>query len=314
MSDTITEPTPELLDSGQVTPEWRDFRDSPKDWGLPRGTYDAVLREVTTVRRKDTGQYVLRLLALTQPRGKYALVWVPLGEDDAYELKSTQWKRLVKFAAGMGIKADFPDEVVDRLGQLVGSLVSVRVVHTPIGPRATMSLPEAPIQGEVMSPNGTEFTADEAAGVHAMHERLVAGLGDTRRGFLQAAEACWALIETEGWMVLGYESLKEYLASPEIGLRRSAFYDLAAIYRTYVVEGGITPERLLAADHSKLAVAVPALSAGKVEIDEAIADAEALPWRDMREKYKGLIAGPEDLSNDPGPDEGAVCSECGRPL
>ena len=171
-------------------------------------------------------------------------MWVPLGEDDPYELKSAQWKRLVKFAKGMGVEADHPDEVVDRLGHMVGSLVSVRVVHTPIGPRATMTLPEAPaIKGEVMPMNGAEPTEENATSAHAMHERLVAGLSDTRRGFLQASEACWALVETDGWLALGYESVKEYLASPEIGLQRSAFYDLAAVYRTYVVEGGITPER-----------------------------------------------------------------------
>lgn len=307
MTDTLS---PQALATEQDTKAWSEFARqlNSKDWGLPRGTYPGVLHDVTTVRRRDTGAYALRLLALVQPRDRYALTWAEMGTDarDPYALTARQMRALAKLADGLGILTPAPaEEIVDGIAHLVGRAVEVKVIHTPIGPRATFT---RGAEGELIAPE--ESRVDQ---MHAAQELLLASLRRTREGLAQASRACHLILEGEGWSVLGYSTLREYLASPELGLRRSTFFGLANIYRRYVVEGGLSEERLGGAESSKLGLALPAIAAGKVTAEEAANDAEALGWRDMKEKYRDVMAEPSNGS-DPGPDEAEVCESCGRPL
>jgi hypothetical protein len=301
----MTDPTVEDLD-GDPTPEWQEFRKqaTQRDWGLPRGTYDAILTGVSTMRRKDSGQWVLRLLARTVDRDRYALAWVALSsETDPYALTPGQRRGLIKAGKALGADSDAPEEIVETIVGLLGKQISAKVVHTPIGPRATFSR-----SAEVIKLH------DPAAAAHQSHELLMLGLGRTREGLVITGQACYELAESEGWLALGYEKLTDYLADPNVSLTRTTFYDFAAVHRRFVIEAQIPEQRLAAADHSKLVLALPAVIAGKVTVEDALADAESLGWRDMRKHYAELMAEPSERSDDPGPDEPAVCSECGRPL
>lgn len=337
--------SPEVLDQSPQTREWREFKErSAGDWGLAGGTYEGVLSDLATVQRKDTGQWVIRMVARVYPRDRYALAWVALSSDprDPYALNAAQTRALAKVADALGILTPAPpEEIVDALARHVGKPVSVRVVHTPVGPRATLAKAEGGEQFLVTEERHTHTPEQLAAAAEIMEgrdsglvmttasstsrtdraqaaqEKLLLGLRKARSGIIETAEACHLLLEEEGWLALGYEGLAEYLAQPEVGLARTQFYDLANIHRRFVIEGSVEPERLAASEHSKLALTLPALTAGKVTPDEAAADAESLGWRDLREKYRDLMAEPKepkDPSGDPGPDEPGVCSECGRAL
>ena len=301
--------TPEQLDGPNATREWTAFREKVNgggDWGIPTGTYEGSLREVSTVKRRDTGQWVVRMLALLPRRDRYALAWIGLSEHpDPYELTPGQVKALEKVAQGFGFPLPSPpEEIVDHIGHLVGHDVEVHVVHTPIGPRATFSSP----------PPDAEVVDERVELAYRAEKMLLEGLRQARSGLIHSAEACYLLLANEGWVILGYDSINEWLANPEIGLSRTVFYDLANIHQRYVLEGGISQERLIEGEHSKLTVALPAIAAGKVSADEAADDAATLGWRDMREKYRDLMATEAPEPGDPGPEEPSICETCGRPL
>jgi hypothetical protein len=300
--------SPEQLDGPNATREWTAFREKTNggDWGIPNGTYEGSLRDVSTVKRKDTGQWVVRMLALLPRRDRYALAWVGLSDHpDPYELTPGQSKALQKVAQGFGFALpSAPEEIVDQIGHLVGHDVEVHVFHTPIGPRATFSSPPA-TNGEVVD--------ERVELAHRAQTMLLAGLRAARSGLIHSAEACYLLLENQAWDALGYESLNEWLANPEIGLSKTVFYDLANIHQRYVLEGGVSQERLTEGEHSKLTIPLRALAAAKVSANEAADDAAALGWRDLRAKYRDLMAEPAP-DGDPGPEEPGICESCGRPL
>ena len=80
------------------------------------------------------------------------------------------------------------------------------------------------------------------------------------------------------------------LAQPEIGLSRSWFFRLIQTWRDLVVVRKVSPARLAAIDTTKVEEIRPAIMSGHVKPDAALADAEALGRRDLREKYRSLAA------------------------
>lgn len=111
--------------------------------------------------------------------------------------------------------------------------------------------------------------------------------------------AWWALSEQlyqfhEGgyWSALGYETLDEFLAQPDLGLSRRQFFRMTKIWRDLVVVRQIDPEKLAEIEPSKMREVAPAIMRGDVSVDDAIDDAKSLGYRDVRAKYR------------PGPDQG----------
>ena len=117
-------------------------------------------------------------------------------------------------------------------------------------------------------------------------------LADGREALWRLTEALYAFDEIRGWRRLGYDTLGEWLADPEIGMRKSTYVERVATWRKLMVERKVDAERVRGLDPSKVAIVTRAISRGKdaegraVTIDEALADAETLGNRDLRDRYQ----------------------------
>jgi hypothetical protein len=133
-----------------------------------------------------------------------------------------------------------------------------------------------------------------------------------RRDWVELAFYLHEFVRIDGWVALGYETAEEWLADPQIELSRSQAYRLAEAYREFCAYRGVAPDRLGRVDLSKLQLTTPAVRRGQVDPQRAIADAEVLSWRDLRERY-GSVSFGDDVDGKPiEPDEFVweVCTGC----
>jgi hypothetical protein len=64
------------------------------------------------------------------------------------------------------------------------------------------------------------------------------------------------------------------------------FYRLARTWRNLIVHRKVDPERVRLLDQSKVAIVTEGIvKGGSVTVDDALADAATLGWRDLRDKY-----------------------------
>jgi hypothetical protein len=119
---------------------------------------------------------------------------------------------------------------------------------------------------------------------HAHQEQLTLGLRKGREAAWQVAEAVSLFYEERGWELLGYDSLPEWLAQPEISMPKTTFYRYRDIWNTMKARQ-VDASTLARLDQSKMAIVLPALRKGRVSTQDAIADVEALAASDLREKY-----------------------------
>lgn len=87
------------------------------------------------------------------------------------------------------------------------------------------------------------------------------------------------------WAPLGHDKFESWLGSPDIGLKRSQTYQLIEIYEELVVKRKVSEEDLAALEMSKLAVTLPALRKGDVDLEDVLSDCESLSRSALREKY-----------------------------
>jgi hypothetical protein len=317
-----------VIAEGTVTDGEREIPAEQRKAGtIPPGTYDAELREVAIVRRRKDDSHVLRLLVRTTDLGRYAIQWVGLSEnpDDPWDLTPGQLRGLRRVADRLGAAQRpglHPRVIVKSIArEVLGQSVRARVSRTPVGQSVTVYRERAGVPScacgagctdgvctaqELDEPSPDEVTVEEAA-IHAdlapaqqramdavgaaesAHLKVIEGLRGVRISLTLLAEGCHDLHVSEGWRELGYETLSEYLAAPEITVSRSEFYALADIWSTYVLAGGVEPLALQGAARSKLEVPLPALSAGVVSAEQAVADATSMPRKDLRTHYAGLM-------------------------
>lgn len=324
MSALEQAPFEQLDDPDAQTPAWIEYRrqrgETQGDHAIPRGTFEATLIEVAPVRRKDGSGWVIRLVARTEHLGRYVLAWRGLGSNplDIFDLAEGEVKALRRFAQSMGIPVPAPaPEILQALQGMVGGPVMAKVSHTPVGTQATLyrdvdtntSLSTLRVAGQVVAADGQVTVLDPdgavmegaAAAAFVAHSKVLNGLRTAHMGFMTAAEGAYDLRRTQGWLALGFESIAEYLASPEITESKTDFYRLADIWESYVLEGELAPERLIGAGSSKLEVPLPALKQGVVSAERAAADAEALTRRELREVYRGLMGAEPGDPEEPQP-------------
>jgi hypothetical protein len=128
--------------------------------------------------------------------------------------------------------------------------------------------------------------AERAEHCYELHTRIVSALGEGRSAMWRACEALHEFDEEAGWTALGgYETLNEWLADPEVQLKKDAYYRMLRAYRETVVRRGIPMATVETIDFSKVDVVSPRVKSGEVSIEEALSDAQELGWRDLREKY-----------------------------
>lgn len=273
---------------------WEKFRAraSAGDWGIPKGSYEATVMSVRVVQRRDTGDWGIRILFRADRLGLDGYAWRSLSKhaDDPLRLSKSQVKSLREWAVKIGIAGSAPADIVAGAMDLVDRRVIARVSLSPVGPRASLSrLAETASGGPLVPSQAVAAASPSAMAAHEAHEQLVMVAQNMRGLWMVAAKACYGLQQSQGWQQLGYDSLNEYLAQPELGIERGVFFKLVRIWDRFHVKAGIPVERLVDSDWSKLAETVKALDAGAVTADEAVSDAAALGFRDLREKYSGGV-------------------------
>lgn len=118
----------------------------------------------------------------------------------------------------------------------------------------------------------------------------------------------YEFVEGRMFEPLGYETQAEWLASPHIELKRTQVLLLTRVHRTLVVERNVRASELEGVSPDKLDLALDAIKAGAVPWQDALADAKALGYRDMRERYRsGDPNAPLDAEVEP---ERKQCPTC----
>ena len=129
----------------------------------------------------------------------------------------------------------------------------------------------------------------------------------------------YEVFEKKLYLALGMSTFEEWLADPALGFERRWVYGLKDLYKQFVIERNIAPERLIGAGSGKLMEVLPAVRRGLVSADEAISDAQSLSSGDLRIRYRGLLGSPQqraeaargaswDATDEPAY---AICPQCG---
>lgn len=159
-------------------------------------------------------------------------------------------------------------------------------------------------------PRHKQLTKDEQQALADNAFRLDAGIRD---GIRRTAKELWALSafvyefhEGACWALLGYDTLDEYLAQPDVTMSRTQFFRLSKVYRDLVIVRKIPVAKLEEIDPSKVHEVAPAIVRGDVKAADALADAKELGARDLRDKYRrdtpapAASNGDDPLDDDPG--------------
>lgn len=88
------------------------------------------------------------------------------------------------------------------------------------------------------------------------------------------------------YVVLGFNTLNEWFSSPDIAITPAWAYHAIAMYETYIVELGKTPEELKDIDYSKLHSILPVIKKHPEKVDEWIAKANTLRRIDLQSEIK----------------------------
>lgn len=130
-------------------------------------------------------------------------------------------------------------------------------------------------------------TPEERAAKKAfrVEAKIKKGVGAIRQVWIALAGYLHEFYTERMWEHLGHDRFEEWLGTPEIGLGRSQVYALIAAYEELVVKREVEEAVLAELEATKLAVVLPALRRGDVELEEALADCEALSRSALRQKY-----------------------------
>ena len=145
-----------------------------------------------------------------------------------------------------------------------------------------------------------------------MQRKIVTGCEAIRTLWVALAGYLYEFNGEQMWSALGYETFNDWLATPEIDLGRSQVFSLIEAYRELIVERGVDPEELSKLDVSKIAVVLPAIRSGEVDLETALADCETLSRSDLREKYGKQLPEKTGEGNAGGKRELVQCEQCGK--
>lgn len=259
-----------------------------EEGAVPAGLHQAQLVEVAVRKRKKKEGFSLHVISKTSGGGICREVRTLAREgDDPLALTPGQKKGLRDFASRLNLPGEEPAEIIEALKEAVGAEVAVTVKHTA---HSKSCRHEAPKGIKISSSAGTLTLAGEVVDPEvgfSSHEKLVRALTGTRLALTAVCEACYEVRRDRSYSSLGYSTLEEYLASPEISMSRSEFFLAAKIHEEFILEQGVEPERLAVASPSKLDVVLPKVASGEVDVEKALDDVEALGVKDLRALYRG---------------------------
>jgi len=145
----------------------------------------------------------------------------------------------------------------------------------------------------------------EVAQARATHLEILKAIADGKDALWRLAKALYEFREERGWQKLNYDSLNQYLADPELGIKRATFFRLTGLWHELVVIRAVPALGLADIDTSKADMVLPAVKAGK-PLQDALSDAKVLSYADLRVKYQGAKDPLEDIptqSDDDAPDD-----------
>jgi hypothetical protein len=140
-----------------------------------------------------------------------------------------------------------------------------------------------PAKHKGLSPKELEQLREDAFNYEV---RVKQAAGNIHEAWWQFAKELYAFHEGGYWQVLGYESLEEFLAQPDLGLSRSQFFQMTKTWRDLVEVKQIEPKRLVKLEPSKVREVVPAIMRGDVKPEKALSDAESLSYSDVKKAYR----------------------------
>lgn len=146
-----------------------------------------------------------------------------------------------------------------------------------------------------------ERAAKEA---YAVEEKIKKGTGAIKVVQIAIAGYLHDFHSGRMWESLGYDKFETWLGTPEISMGRSDAYQKIEVYEELVVKRDVSTEDLAELDMSKLAVVLPLLRKGDVELEEALADCEALSRSELRAKYGQSVPAKRVPLTE--------CEECGK--
>lgn len=146
--------------------------------------------------------------------------------------------------------------------------------------------------------------------------RIVARMRDIRASWVALAADLYEFHASKGWQALGYETLEEWLAQPDVEMARRTFFSLVETHRELAVQRAIPIEALERVDVTKVQEVLPAIRRGQVDASEALADAEVLSRSDLREKYRAIAPLDTEPDRSIAPDDfhWETCASCGQRL
>ena len=139
-----------------------------------------------------------------------------------------------------------------------------------------------------MRPGGPVSKELEAKAAYEIEAKIKVTLQEMKRAWVYLAEDLYNFQYHSHWIALGYPSLDEWLAGPDIDLKRRQAYYLIATYKEMVIEHGATPAMLENVGVTRAKIVLPALRKKKIDLISALSDAETLGRRDLAERYRAL--------------------------
>lgn len=130
-----------------------------------------------------------------------------------------------------------------------------------------------------------EEEQEHAVRCFKIDERIRDAISTGRAAMWELSLALYEFNLEEGWTALGLSSQAEWLAQPEVNMKKSMFHKLVRRHRVLAIEKHVDPETLAGLDPSKLDIVMPVIEAGHKKVSVILDDVRELGARDLAEKY-----------------------------
>jgi hypothetical protein len=231
-----------------------------EDGLVPDGDHLVTLTEVAVVPRKAGGWWGRFMSETSGGRQLREMRRLGADPDDAFVLDQAANRKWVEWGQRMGVNETDARGVFNALHQLQGHRFTARVTKTA---HSTTTQHRA-FEDVVFATGGQALTTEGELVTNVaqdQYNRLLEGLWAKNLANSVVAQACYDISRDKSWTDLGYESLAEFLASPEITMTRSNFFRMAQIWELWVLDGGVDPQQLGVASPSKFAIPMRAIGA-----------------------------------------------------
>jgi hypothetical protein len=162
------------------------------------------------------------------------------------------------------------------------------------------------ISGGFPTPIPKPFTQEEYEAwvlqASADERQIKSGARKVKEGLWEIGEALYRFNSSSGWLALGYDTLGDWLADPDVTMARSTYFRLIGAWQELAIIREIPVSTLRQLDLSKVAIALPALKRGETTTEDLLADVEVMGARDLRVKYRGeaeVVSAEEEISDEP---------------